>query len=115
MEDYYLMGYVGEERTLNDMPQDIGGNQYKIASFFIYNNTMISEVTIPANVIWIGQNAFTGRYPNSFPLKSITFENNTGWRFTADDEDSGITVDVTNAMNNAEIFVKSYPTYFWKR
>lgn len=114
LEDYYLMGYIGDERALNTLPADIGGHEYKIASYFIYNNTKISGVTIPANVVWIGKYAFacTG---NVSALKRVTFELDTGWRHTANDEDSGVTVDVKDTLKNATNFAKNYQGYFWKR
>lgn len=112
-EEYLLTGYVGNEYMLDYLPADINGNAYQISSYAFYSH-YISGITIPENVVAIGQYAFYNpTAPDS--LKRVTFEHDTGWRHTPNEEDSGFTVYVNNDGNNAVMFSKDYKGYYWKR
>ncbi len=55
--EYYLMGYVGNE-TILTLPSDINGNNYSIYQYAFCYNTNITSVTIPDSVTSIGRYAF---------------------------------------------------------
>ncbi len=68
-DEYYLMGYVGNE-TILTLPSDINGNKYGIYQYAFYINKNITSVTIPNSVTSIGRYAFSDCYS----LTSLNYE-----------------------------------------
>lgn len=59
--EYYLMGYVGDETSIV-LPDKISNNSYGLYDYAFYRNNKISEVIIANNVSSIGISAFEGCY-----------------------------------------------------
>ncbi len=57
--NYYLMGYVGNEKELT-LPESYNGSDYKIYKSAFYNRNDITKVIIPNSVTSIGDYAFGG-------------------------------------------------------
>ena len=57
-DEYYLMGYVGNETELT-LPESYNGNSYEIYQYAFYNRDDITKVTIPDSVTYIRSKAFS--------------------------------------------------------
>ncbi len=58
-DNYYLVGYIGNETELT-LPESYNGNNYEIYKYAFYERDDITKVTIPDSVTSIGSSAFYG-------------------------------------------------------
>ncbi len=71
----------------------------------------LTEITIPGEVGYIGNNAFWG-----CGISTATFENIIGWYVTQDASASGgAYMTLTDAEQNAKFLKSTYCNYYWKR
>ena len=131
--DYYLMGYVGNDIELT-LPESYNGNEYSIYNYAFYYNTDITRVVIPDSVISIGSAAFqdclnlvsvtigngvtvigSRAFSYCSSLASVTFENTSDWYviYSATSA-NGTKVDVTNDAINAGNLRGIYKQYRWE-
>lgn len=107
----YLILY----NTIDDAISDCEINQN---CKFIYGRafdsfTLISNVTIPANVISIGENSFSCHL-----LKNVYFEDADSWYVTDnlvdwEEKTNGESVIVTNSADNVELLTDTHYLKFW--
>ncbi len=56
--NYQLIKYIGEEANII-LPDDINGSSYSIGSYAFYDCKLLTSITIPNNVRYVSDNAFT--------------------------------------------------------
>lgn len=89
------------------LPNDIT----RIGSYTFSGCSLLTAITIPSNVVFIGDQAYTFRGCTS--LASVTFEKKSGWFTSACDYDtSGTNRDVSDATANATLLKEPY-TRVW--
>ncbi len=81
-QEYYLVGYVGEETEITTLPASINGNNYSIYQYAFFNinesrnTTYLTSITIPSSVESIGDKAFYTccKLTEVYNLSTLTIE-----------------------------------------
>lgn len=72
----------------------------------------IDSLAIPENIVCVGQNVFD----KCDKLASVRFVNTNGWYLTKNEEDmTGMAIDVSNPIENADSLRGKYKDYYLKR
>ena len=112
--EYYLMGYVGEDTELV-LPDDIYGHGYTIYQYAFYNQDDLTSVEIPDGVTRIENCAFS--YCDG--LTSVTFKNPNGWWYASYSGATSGTSILSSSLaseSTAAMYLKStYCDYDWNR
>ncbi len=106
IRDGVLISYSGQqsEIVIPDGVKIIESNAFK-------NNTTIASVIVSKSVVVIRPNAFVG----CDNLKSMVFEETTGWGVALNESDATFAIDVTIPVSNAVSARGNFSRFYWIR
>ena len=109
--EYCLMGTDTERLLINDLPQTIAGQNYKIYDYAFYNESPKGPI-IPKGCNYIGPYAFADR-GNTTAMKGANFEDTKGWKTYANLEAIGTKMDLSSDQANKDFLTKTYASCYW--